>query len=226
MKISVIVPTFNEQLNVEAAIRSAQDAGANEIIVVDGGSNDRTLAIALQQGVITLESAPGRAVQQNAAARESSGDVLVFLHADCRLSRNSITAIRTLFDRQPECVGGCFRQMIDDQRFRYRVIEFGNYLRVRILKWIYGDQALFVRRDVFEALSGFPELKFLEDLYFVKRLKLEGTLVVLDEPLSVSARRWQKVGLIRQTARNWAIIVAAHLGASPDWLAKFYPRAR
>jgi len=94
------------------------------------------------------------------------------------------------------------------------------------LKWIYGDQALFVRRSIFEELEGFPEISFLEDLYFSKLLKRRGRLIVLKAPLTVSARRWQKTGILIQTARNWAIIAAAHLGASPSWLAAFYPRAR
>lgn len=226
MKISVIIPTYNEQANINAAIQSAQDAGADEILVVDGGSTDDTLTIASSLHVVTLESDPGRATQQNAGAAVCSGDALLFLHADCRLHREAIQQIRNALQQHERCVGGCFRQAINHSRFRYRVLELGNHWRVKLLKWIYGDQGLFVRRSVFDDLNGFPEIEFLEDLYFVKALKRRGRLMVLQAPLTVSARRWQKTGVLVQTARNWALITAAHLGASPNWLARFYPSAR
>lgn len=226
MKISVIIPTIDEQPHIEDAIRSAWNAGADEIIVADGGSIDRTVSLASSLGARAFSSRSGRAVQQNAGAEAASGDVFVFLHADCRLDADSLAQIRAALQNKPRCVGGCFRQSIADDRFRYRLVERGNILRVRILKWIYGDQALFVRRDVFECLGGFPNLRLLEDLYFAKSLRAKGKLIVLVAPLVVSARRWNKVGLVKQTVRNWAIITAAHLGVSPERLAKFYPRAR
>lgn len=226
MKISVIIPSYNEQLNIKAAIQSVRNAGADQIIVVDGGSTDDTLAIAASLGVTIITSQPGRAIQQNTAAAQSSGDTLLFLHADCRLHQESIQQVRHTLQQNIDCVGGCFQQAIMDSRFRYRIMEAGNRWRVKLVKWIYGDQALFVRRDVFEKLNGFPEVNFLEDLYFTKALKRQGKLVVLKAPLDVSARRWQKTGMLKQTARNWAIIAAAHMGASPTWLAKFYPSAR
>lgn len=226
MKISVIIPTYNEQTSIKAAIQSVQDAGADQIIVVDGGSTDDTLKTAASLGATTLKSEPGRAKQQNAGAAACSGNALLFLHADCRLHPDSIQQIRAALRQNEDCVGGCFRQAISDSRFRYRIMERGNHWRVKVLKWIYGDQGLFVRRNVFEELKGFPEINFLEDLYFTKSLGRRGRLVVLQAPLTVSARRWQKTGMLLQTARNWTIITAAHVGVSPSWLAKFYPSAR
>lgn len=226
MKISVIIPTYNEQAHIKASVQSAQVAGADQVIVVDGGSNDNTLEIAASLGVTILKSEPGRAVQQNTGAAQCSGNVLLFLHADCRLHPDSIKQIRHTLEQDDKCVGGCFQQAIQDSRFRYRIMEKGNCWRVKVLKWIYGDQALFVRRSVFEQLNGFPKVNFLEDLYFTKSVKRQGRLVVLQAPLTVSARRWQKTGMLMQTARNWTIIAAAHMGASPSWLAKFYPSAR
>ena len=99
-------------------------------------------------------------------------------------------------------------------------------LRARLLNWAYGDQGIFVRRSCFEKLNGFPDLRLMEDLYFMKRLKREGRVVVVDSPLHVSARRWQKKGLLRQTLRNWSLITLAHCGVSPDRLARFYPHVR
>lgn len=226
VKISVIIPTYNEQTKIKAAIQSVQDAGADHIVVVDGGSTDDTLKIAASLGITTLQSDPGRAIQQNAGAASCQTDALLFLHADCRLHPDSIQQIRHTLQQNNDCVGGCFQQAICDSRFRYRIMERGNYWRVKVLKWVYGDQGLFVRKEVFEDLKGFPEINFLEDLFFTKSLKRQGRIVVLQAPLQVSARRWQKTGMLTQTARNWMIIVAAHLGASPRWLAKFYPSAR
>ncbi|MEP3481480.1 MAG: TIGR04283 family arsenosugar biosynthesis glycosyltransferase [Fuerstiella sp.] len=226
MKISVVIPTYNEQASINAAIQSALDAGADQIVVVDGGSTDNTLQTASTLGATVLKSKPGRAIQQNVGAAACAADVLLFLHADCQLHPDSIQQIRTALQQNQHCVGGCFQQAIADPRFRYRIMERGNQLRVKILKWIYGDQGLFVRQSVFEKLEGFPELNFLEDLYFTKSLSREGRLAVLQAPLIVSARRWQKTGMLLQTFRNWTIIAAAHLGVSPSRLAKFYPSAR
>lgn len=226
MKISVVIPTYNEQASIKSAIQSAQDAGADEVVVVDGGSTDKTLQTASSLGATVLKSEPGRATQQNTGAAACSGTVLLFLHADCNLHPDSIQQVRTALQQNKSCVGGCFRQSIADPRFRYRAMERGNQLRVTLLKWIYGDQGLFVRQSVFEQLQGFPEINFLEDLYFTKSLSRQGQLIVLQAPLIVSARRWQKNGMLLQTVRNWAIITAAHLGVPPSRLAKFYPSAR
>ncbi|MGE5193642.1 MAG: glycosyl transferase family 2, partial [Deltaproteobacteria bacterium] len=95
------------------------------------------------------------------------------------------------------------------------------------LSWLaYGDQGIFVRREVFHRLGGFPSLALMEDLFFMKRLRKEGRLALLDGPLHVSARRWEKQGVIRQTARNWTLTLLAHLGISPNRLANFYPHVR
>jgi hypothetical protein len=105
-------------------------------------------------------------------------------------------------------------------------MERGNALRVQLFKWAYGDQGIFVRRAIFERLGGFPELRLMEDLYFMKRLKREGRIALIDPPLRISARRWQKQGMLRQTLRNWSLITMAHCGVSPDRLARFYPHVR
>ena len=116
--------------------------------------------------------------------------------------------------------------MIDAAGWKYRWLERGNAARVRWLGWAYGDQGIFVRRSVFESLGGFPDWKLMEDLYFIKRLRRAGRFVPLDAPILVSARRWQKAGLVRQTLRNWILLTLAHLGVPPDRLARFYPQVR
>jgi rSAM/selenodomain-associated transferase 2 len=198
--------------------------GECEILVVDGGSSDDTAARAKEADRV-LVTAPSRALQQNAGAFASTGDVLLFLHADCRLQVGSFEAIRDAF-QNPKFAGGCFRQRIDAAGWKYRLMERGNAARVRLFKWAYGDQGIFVRRPVFERLGGFPELRLMEDLYFMKRLKREGRIALIDPPLRISARRWQKQGMLRQTLRNWSLITMAHCGVSPDRLARFYPHVR
>lgn len=227
LRVSVIIPTLNEEQSVCAAIESAYAAGADEVIVVDGGSTDRTVEVAESMVEAVVQGRSGRAFQQNLGAEQATGDVFLFLHADCRLSADSIAAVRNVLACfKINAIAGCFRQEIDEAGLKYRIVAFGNGVRVRWLKWAYGDQGIFVRSDVFRSVGGFPEVKFLEDLLLMKRLKRIGKIRLLNAKIVVSARRWQGRGLIRQTLRNWAIVLAAHAGVSPDRLAKSYPNDR
>jgi rSAM/selenodomain-associated transferase 2 len=168
-----------------------------------------------------LHTERGRAVQQNAGAAISRGDVLLFLHADCWLEPGALDAVRTALAEE-RCVGGCFQQAIEAEGRLYRWLERGNALRVRWWKVAYGDQGIFVRRRVFEELGGFPPLALMEDLFFMKRLRNTGRIALLNERLHVSARRWQRTGVVRQTARNWWLIALAHAGVPTSRLAELY----
>lgn len=224
MVISIIIPVLNEGPNIGLQIDSLRTLGDCEILVVDGGSTDDTWEQSATAN-IRLQSDRGRARQQNAGARAARGDVLLFLHADCRLQPGCLEAMNAVL-ADGQVAGGCFRQVIDARGWKYRLMERGNAARVRWLGWAYGDQGIFVRRSVFEALDGFPDLKLMEDLYFVKRLRRAGRFVVVNAPIQVSARRWRKSGLLRQTLRNWTLLMLAHLGVPPDRLAKYYPPVR
>ena len=225
LKISVIIPAIDEATVIGAAIESAVSAGADEIILADGGSHDCTAQVGKDHGVRLISSAPGRAIQQNAAAHAAIGDVLLFLHADCCLPKSGLATIRQQLTAESSLVGGYFRQTIDDPGWIYRWLESGNLWRARTLKWVYGDQGIFVRTSIFQGVGGFPDTPLMEDLYIMKRLKRHGQLVCIDVPLLVSARRWKQFGTIRQTLRNWMMLLAVHLGVSPAVLARFYPRA-
>lgn len=224
MHCSIIIPTLNEALQIADAIASARALEPTEIIVVDGGSTDDTLAAARCADQV-LTAARGRASQQNTGAAASQGDVLLFLHADCRLEPNGLDQIATAL-ADSRCVGGCFRQRIDAHGVRFRWLERGNSLRVELWGLAYGDQGIFVRRDVFDRLGGFPSLTLMEDLFFTKRLRREGTLALLAGPLHISARRWERQGVFRQTTRNWCLTALAQCGVSPNRLARFYPHVR
>ena len=222
MRISVVIPAINEAARIERAIKSVQVAGFDEVIVVDGGSLDETPTYAARCGAIVVHGARGRAVQQNLGARHASGDVLLFLHADNWLEQNAGKQLRDCLD-DPTVLGGAFRQHIDAAGFLYRLLERGNEARVRLRGMAYGDQAIFLRRATFDQLSGFPEVKLMEDLLLMRAFRSVGRPALLPGPVHVHPRRWQKRGVIRQTLCNWSLILGEKVGVSPNRLARFYP---
>lgn len=221
MRLSVIIPALNEAANIGHAIASAWTAGADEVIVVDGGSDDETALLAAGMNCQVLHSARGRAAQQNAGARTASGDVLLYLHADNWLSAGVAEQIDAAL-ANPERVCGALRQKIEAKGPAYRLLEWGNDLRVRLLGMPYGDQAIFVRRSAFEEVGGFPEVPLMEDVLLMQRLRRIAWPVLLSATVHVSPRRWKKNGVMRQTLRNWWLLARFAGGASPETLAKHY----
>jgi len=222
MTVSIIIPTLNEAALVAHAVAHAWETSPHEVLVADGGSDDGTTDAALAAGAVVVEAPRGRASQQNTAARRATGDVLLFLHADTWLAADGVRQIeQALTDPNVEC--GAFRQRIGAEGRLYRWLERGNGWRAAHRGLPYGDQGIFVRRGVFEESGGFPELRLMEDLMFMKRLRRQSRPVLLVGPLYVSARRWQRYGVVRQTARNWLLLSAAKFGVHPDRLAGHYP---
>ena len=225
LTVSIIIPVLQEEARIVDCIDRARALGPVEVIVVDGGSSDRTRELASDADQV-LSSPRGRASQMNAGAAAASGEVLLFLHADCWLEPEGLLEMQSTLASFPDVVAGAFRQILDHPGWVYRGLEWGNASRVRWPGWIYGDQGLFVRRSVFEALDGFPSLPLMEDLYFSKSLRKTGQLALLGRHLHVSTRRWEQTGPIRQTLRNWRFILAAHLGTPLDQLARQYRNIR
>lgn len=223
LKISIIIPALNEAARIADAVRRAKETEPHEVIVADGGSDDETAALAREAGANVLITGPGRAIQQNTGARHATGDALLFLHADTWLPPDAVGQVESaLADAAVGC--GAFLQQIEAEGLAYRLLERGNAWRVKRRGITYGDQGIFVRRALFEELGGFPEVRLMEDLLLMKRLRRRAWPLLLPGPLHVSARRWQRHGVVRQTARNWLLLAAARCGVSPDKLASFYSR--
>jgi rSAM/selenodomain-associated transferase 2 len=221
MSISVIIPTLNEAHTIAETIGSLRLQQSGEIIVVDGGSADDTIKKAKEADLVF--SAPrGRASQMNAGAKQARGELLLFLHADCKLEAGALAQAEQLLAR-PTVLAGCFSMSIQAGGWLYRLIEASAAARVRLAGVAYGDQGLYLRRSDFERLGGFPLLRFMEDVFFSRWLRNHGRVVLAAKKILVSPRRWQKTGLIRQTLRNWTLTALATAGVHPDRLAEYYP---
>jgi len=218
-EITVVIPTLNEEQVIAKSVLSAVAAGATEIIVSDGGSRDRTLDIASEAGVTRIvRSLPGRGVQMNSGARLAKNKFVLFLHADNELS---CRALEQLCDHD-KAAWGAFRQRIDSPRMIYRLIEYGNQWRVQRRGMPFGDQGIFVRRSLFEKLGGFAEIPLMEDVEISQRLREIEKPTLLQGPLTINARRWEKRGVLRQTITNWQIQLSYFRGVPAEKLARRY----
>ncbi|MBI1912684.1 MAG: TIGR04283 family arsenosugar biosynthesis glycosyltransferase [Deltaproteobacteria bacterium] len=219
MKFSVIIPALNEAGNLKGAIASA---GPNaEIIVADGGSTDETRQTARELGAIVIKTPAGRGLQMDSAALHAKGEVLLFLHADSRLPegwQNDIAGALT----DQKVAGGGFRLRIDSPGKGFRLIERIANLRGRFLGLIYGDQAIFARREIFFSAGGFNKLPLMEDVDCVKRLSKLGKVVLLDKEVRTSPRRWDKGGVIRNTFWNITFLSLYKVGIPPKKLYGWY----
>ena len=190
--ISVIIPVFNEEeILLKNAGRFKDLKKDTELIFVDGCSDDQTVELASRIGKVLIGE-KGRARQMNLGAKTARGDILLFLHADSFLNNGALDSVREYIKRGG--VGGCFSQRIYNEHSVYRFMEMKGNIRAKKKKIFYGDQGIFVRRDVFFVLGGFPEVPVMEDVLFSKKLRRAGKVACLDDIISVSARRWEKHG--------------------------------
>jgi rSAM/selenodomain-associated transferase 2 len=220
--VSVIVPALNEERSIAGLLGDLRELEVpHEVIVVDGGSTDDTAAVAGRHGARVLRARRGRGAQLAAGARAASAPVLCFLHADVRMHTN---ARRELADvlRSRRAGAFAFRFRIDARGWCYRFIEFGARLRMRLFDLPYGDQGLVVTRADYEAAGGYPDLPVMEDVALVDALRRVTTVRSLRSELPVSARRWEREGPFTRMLRNWRIMIAYRLGASPHQLAARY----
>lgn len=223
MRVSVVIPALDEEGCVGAAIRSAVESGAVEVLVADGGSRDATREVAEEAGAIVVEAARGRARQMNAGAARATGEVLLFLHADTVLPPRAAALVRTALE-DPGVVAGAFSYHPAASGLLGLALRTGARLRLRITRHPYGDQGLFVRRRTFAEMDGFADLPVMEDWEIVKRLRRLGRVVVLEEPAVTSAKSFVDNGLLRSTIVNAAVIAGYVFGVDPARLAAWRRR--
>ncbi len=223
-RVSVIMPVLNEEGIIEDTIRSLNDPRL-ELIVVDGGSRDKTTSIVSRYEARLIPSMPGRGRQMNRGARSATKDILLFLHGDAKITEKGIDAMLKAMEN-PLIIGGAFRLAIDSRSPCLSFVSLWANMRSIIFKLPYGDQGIFVRRVVFEEIGGYQDVPIMEDLEFIRRLKRRGKIRILGEPVSVSSRRWDKEGPVYATIRNLILTALFFLGVSPKKLHKWYKNIR
>jgi len=226
MRLSVVVPALDEAGQIAAALASARGPGGAEVIVVDGGSRDDTAALARAAGATVLAAERGRARQMNAGAAAATGDVLLFLHADTWLPAETTLVISAAL-RDPAVAYGRFDVCFDSPRWPFRLIARLMNARSRLSGICTGDQAIFVRRQPFETLGGYPDIPLMEDVELTRRLKRMGRLAALRTPVTAAARKWEREGILRTILLMWTLRLLYFVGVSPERLhAWYYPALR
>jgi rSAM/selenodomain-associated transferase 2 len=220
--ISIIIPTLNESKQIQNILEHLKRInGHREIIVSDGGSTDHTPDIAKNYAKV-LHCETSRAIQMNLGAQHSRGDILWFIHADCKPHPKSADAIFQALENE-QAVGGAFEYNLDADGFIYRISEFFSNRKNRLLNLIYGDMGIFVKRTIFEKMGGYKPLLLMEDLDFGRRLTKFGKIVILPYRINTSTRRWQAEGPIKNLVRNWILQILWAAGTPPEKLASWYP---
>jgi rSAM/selenodomain-associated transferase 2/rSAM/selenodomain-associated transferase 1 len=223
--ISVIVPALDEVGNIGNTLARVPEQEDLEVIVVDGGSTDGTRERARAGGAQVISCAPPRSRQLNLGAAVARGDIYLFVHADTLLPEGFAGQVRRT-TADPSVAAGAFSLEIDSSRRGIGAVECMTNLRSRYLSLPYGDQALFVTRDRFWELGGFPLIPIMEDYALVRRLARTGRIAIVEQAVVTSGRRWEHLGIARTTLINQLIIVAYHLGFAPETLARWYRRSR
>jgi rSAM/selenodomain-associated transferase 2 len=225
LRYSLIIPVYREAEIINSTVdrlMCLQKFADAEIIVADGDPQGCTLKQISNTSVKKILCPKGRARQMNFGVAKSSGDILIFLHADTRLPENALKKIATILEDKA-IVGGAFDLGIDSERFAFRIIEKMASWRSRLTRIPYGDQGIFIRRDYFRALGGFQDIPLMEDVELMQRVKRnQGKIFILKEKVKTSSRRWESEGIIYCTLRNWLLITLYLSGVKPEKLVRFY----
>jgi rSAM/selenodomain-associated transferase 2 len=224
MRLAIVMPTLNEAESLRHHLPAAL-AAADEVVVSDGGSTDGTPDLAQALGARLVSGPPGRGGQLTRGAEAAAGaDILLFLHADTSLPPEGAQAVREAV--AAGAVGGAFRVRFDVDRPLLRIGSRLINWRTRLTGLPLGDQAQFVRRDVFLSMQGFRDWPILEDLDFALRLKRQGRTVLIGQPVTTAARRFVEQGIVRTVSTNWLIWFLFLAGVSPHRLARLYRQIR
>lgn len=222
---SVIIPVLGEAGRINALVDHVRMVGYGlslEIIVADGDPAGSTLTALDREGILGLTAPRGRASQANAGAAVATGDHLLFLHADTRLPSGAFADAAAILEAG--AAAGAFSLSIRSKSPWLRLIAAGATLRSRCFSLPYGDQAQFLRRDLFLALGGYPDIPIMEDVALMRTIsRAGGKIVVLPRHVTTSARRWEAEGIWRTTARNLTLLALFSLGVPPARLARYYP---
>lgn len=222
MKLSVIIPTLNEEMTLQRTLSALQRwRGDLELIVVDGGSTDRTRDIAAPLVDVVHISAPGRARQMNAGADLATGDALLFLHADTLLPPGFLPLIRQALADETH-LWGRFDLSFEPRNRRLDLVAWLVNRRSRLTRVCTGDQAIFVHAQVFRDFGGFHDMPLMEDIEFSRRLRYLTPPACLDARVVTSSRRWMANGVVRTIVLMWWLRLLYWLGVSPDRLARIY----
>ena len=223
MKVSVIVPVLNEASSIAATLAPLHDARSkgHEVILVDGGSTDGTPELARPLVDLVISSPAGRARQMNTGAQAASGEVFWFLHADTLAPVDAVEQINAALADGKRCWGR-FDVRLSGSSWPFRIIEKAMNLRSALTGIATGDQGIFVTRQAFESLSGFPEIPLMEDIELSKSLRNQSKPACLETRLVTSSRRWEQNGIMRTVLLMWRLRLAYFLGATPDTLAERY----
>lgn len=225
-KISVIIPVYREEETINRTLSHLLRLNGSEyieIIVVEGQNDGATLRAVKAPEITKLVGPKGRGVQMNLGAKVAVGDILVFLHADTLLPATAFEAICSAV-KQPHIVGGAFDLGIDEKGKQYRLIESAVRVRTRLTRIPYGDQAIFIKKNVFRGIGGFPEISIMEDVALMRRIRQKGLkIIILPTPVTTSARRWAAEGVLFCTLRNFYLLMLYSMGVSPERLVHHYP---
>lgn len=227
MRFSIIMPVLNEEAILASQLDHLIQQCAQqdyELLLVDGGSTDRTVEIAQQYGQV-LKAPRGRARQMNAGAAAASGDVLLFLHADTELPDSVFLIIEEALT-PPEVVAGAFRLCFNCDRLSYKLVAFMTNLRSQTFSVFTGDQAYFIRKTSFQKVDGYPDQPLMEDLEIIARLRRIGTILLVPHYVKTSARRHEKIGLFKSVLFMWYLRTLYKFGVSPGRLQLMYGNVR
>lgn len=227
VRLTIVIPIWNDPAALREILGTiAGLRGVNEVIVGDASATDDCAQIAIAAGARLVRCAkPGRGQQMNAAASMATGDAILFQHADTELRQAHVDSLLAAMD-DPDVIGGAFHRKFDARHPRLMWLESWNRILAEQGGTLFGDQSLFVRREVFERMGGYRPFPLMEDVDFSKRLRNEGRRIVLDPPIATSARHHMKRGSWRTSLRNATMLLLFALGASPDFLHAWYYRKR
>jgi rSAM/selenodomain-associated transferase 2 len=220
--MSIIIPVLNEAEIIQKTLTNIKSSVDVEILVIDGGSCDNTVGLVRQMGIkVFVSPSSGRANQMNFGASVAQGEILLFLHADTLLPKDYFTTARQIL-AQPETIAGAFFLKIDGKEKGLRLMEKLVNWRSQFFSLPYGDQAIFLKKTVFQKIGGFPDLPIMEDFQLMLNLRKLGKIRMAPSSVITSARRWQKLGIFRTTLINQLIIIGYFLKVSPTKLKRLY----